>query len=83
MSDEVLKAVTIRAALLILHCAGRLQYDVWRLKRACERACSAAQVARETKRKQTPGRTRPARPRRCCAAAWLTHVSCGNQGLGV
>lgn len=22
-----------------------------------------------------PGRTRPARPRLCCAAAWLTHVS--------
>lgn len=39
-------------------------------------ACRVAQVAREKRRKQTPGRTRPARPRRCCAAAWLIQVSC-------
>jgi len=40
------------------------------------RACSAAAWRREKRRKQTPGRTRPARPRRCSAAARDTQVSC-------
>mmetsp|Transcript_9675 Transcript_9675/g.29316 ORF Transcript_9675/g.29316 Transcript_9675/m.29316 type:complete len:290 (+) Transcript_9675:1247-2116(+) len=38
-----------------------------------------AHVAVENMRKHTPGRTRPARPRRCCAAARLTHPSCSRR----
>lgn len=35
---------------------------------------SAAKSLRVTMRKHTPACTRPARPRRCCAAAWETIV---------
>ncbi len=42
----------------------------------CCCGASASHWWRLTKRKQAPGRTRPARPRRCCAAAWLTQHSC-------